>query len=143
MTWSGPGVTMSMGEDHWLLRLLGQKNSQGVPTNAMAVQLLMVSLLLLTRSFESVVQYTQFSLLICSLLAVLGVVVLRVKRPNIVRPYRVWLYPLPPLVFAAITFWIMIYLLFSQTLQSLAGLATATVCLALYLCAAKPLRRSA
>src|SRR2546423_2557516 len=90
MTWIGPRVTMSMGEDHWVLRLLGQKNSQGVPTNAMAVQLLMVSLLLLTRSFESVVQYTQFSLLICSLLAVLGVVVLRVKRPNIVRPYRVW-----------------------------------------------------
>src|SRR6266702_3992592 len=68
MTWIGPRVTMSMGEDHWLLRLLGQKNSQGVPTNAMIVQLLIVSLLLLTRSFESVVQYTQFSLLICSLL---------------------------------------------------------------------------
>src|SRR5437016_12573640 len=31
MTWIGPRVTMSMGEDHWLLRLLGQKNSQRVP----------------------------------------------------------------------------------------------------------------
>src|SRR5947199_496108 len=110
MTWIGPRVTMSMGEDHWLLRLLGKKNSQGVPTNAMIVQLLIVTLLLLTRSFESVVQYTQFSLLICSLLAVLGVVVLRVKRPKILRPYRVWLYPLPPLVFAAITFWMILYL---------------------------------
>jgi APA family basic amino acid/polyamine antiporter len=143
MTWIGPRVTMSMGEDHWLLRLLGQKNSQGVPTNAMAVQLLIVSLLLLTRSFESVVQYTQFSLLICSLLAVLGVVVLRVKRPNIVRPYRMWLYPLPPLVFAAITFWMMIYLLCSKTMESLAGLGTAAVGFALYFCAGKSLRRCA
>src|SRR5437588_7165182 len=143
MTWIGPRVTMSMGEDHWLLQLLGQKNSQGVPTNAMIVQLLIVSLLLLTRSFESVVQYTQFSLLICSLLAVLGVVVLRVKRPEIVRPYRVWLYPLPPLVFAAITFWMMIYLLCSKTMESLAGLGTAVVGFALYFCAGKSLRRSA
>src|SRR6266702_8169498 len=132
MTWIGPRVTMSMGEDHWLLRLLGQKNSQGVPTNAMIVQLLIVSLLLLTRSFESVVQYTQFSLLICSLLAVIGVVVLRVRRPKILRPYRVWLYPLPPLVFATITFWMMIYLLCSKTMESLAGLGTAVVGFALY-----------
>ncbi len=109
----------------------------------MAVQLLMVSLLLLTRSFESVVQYTQFSLLICSLLAVLGVVVLRVKRPKILRPYRVWLYPLPPIVFAAITFWMMLYLLCSKTMESLAGLGTAIVGFALYFCAAKPLGRSA
>src|SRR6266851_3884751 len=64
MTWIGPRVTMSMGEDHWLLRILGRKNAQGVPTNAMIVQLLIVTLLLLTRSFEGVVQYTQFSLLV-------------------------------------------------------------------------------
>ena len=141
MTWIGPRVTMSMGEDHWLLRLLGQKNSQGVPTNAMIVQLLIVSLLLLSRSFESVVQYTQFSLLICSLLAVIGVVVLRVRRPEIARPYRVWFYPLPPFVFATITFWMMIYLLSSKTVESLAGLGTAVVGFALYFCAGKPLRR--
>src|SRR4030095_17170674 len=104
MTWIGPRVSMSMGEDHWLLRMLGRKNPHAIPTNAIVLQLLTVNILLLTRTFESVVQYTQFSLLVCSLLAVLGVMVLRVTRPEIVRPYRVWLYPLPPLVFAAITF---------------------------------------
>jgi APA family basic amino acid/polyamine antiporter len=143
MTWIGPRVTMSMGEDHWLLRLLGQKNSQGVPTNAMIVQLLIVTLLLLTRSFESVVQYTQFSLLICSLLAVVGVIVLRFTQPALPRPYRVWGYPLPPLVFATVTIWMMIYLLRSHTAESLAGLATMLVGFALYFCAGKRLRRSA
>src|SRR5207249_2376220 len=47
MTWIGPRVTMSMGEDHWLLRLLGRKNGQGVPTNAIVFQLLIVNLFLL------------------------------------------------------------------------------------------------
>src|SRR5207302_1796481 len=27
MTWLGPRVIMAMGEDHWLLRFLGRKNS--------------------------------------------------------------------------------------------------------------------
>src|ERR671919_2217006 len=97
MTWIGPRVSMSMGEDHWLLRLLGRKNPHGIPTNAIILQLLIVNLLLLTRSFELVLIYTQFSLLICSLLAVLGVIVLRFTHRKMIRPYRVWAYPLPPI----------------------------------------------
>jgi basic amino acid/polyamine antiporter, APA family len=132
-----------MGEDHWLLRLLGRKNPNGIPTNAIVLQLLIVNVLLLTRSFESVVQYTQFSLLLCSLFTVLGVMVLRATRPEITRPYRVWAYPLPPIIFAVITLWMMFYLLRWKTVESLAGLATALVGLLLYFCARKRPRRSA
>ena len=137
MTWIGPRVTMSMGEDHWFLRFLGRKNSEGVPANAVLVQLLIVNLLLLTRSFELVIVYIQFALLLCSLLTVIGVVALRIARPNIPRPYRVWLYPAPPIIFAAITVWMMIYLLRSKTTESVAGLGTAIAGLLLYFCARK------
>jgi APA family basic amino acid/polyamine antiporter len=142
MTWIGPRVSMSMGEDHWLLRLLGRKNLHGIPTNAVVLQLLIVNVLLLTRSFESVVQYTQFSLLLCSLFTVLGVMVLRATRPKIARPYRVWAYPMPPIIFAVITLWMMFYLLRWKTIESLAGLATALIGLLLYFCAQKRPRRS-
>src|SRR5437764_5840478 len=125
MTWIGSRVSMSMGEDHWLLRMLGRKNPHGIPTHAIVLQLFIVNLLLLTRSFESVVQYTQFSLLLCSLFTVVGVMVLRATRPKLARPYRVWAYPLPPIIFAVITLWMMFYLLLSKTIESLAGLATA------------------
>jgi APA family basic amino acid/polyamine antiporter len=143
MTWIGPRVSMSMGEDHWLLRVLGRKNPHGIPTNAIVLQLLIVNLLLLTRSFESVVQYTQFSLLLCSLFTVVGVMVLRATRPKLARPYRVWAYPLPPIIFTVITLWMMFYLLRSKTIESLAGLATALVGLLLYFCARKRPQRSA
>jgi len=142
MTWIGPRVSMSMGEDHWLLRFLGRKNPHGIPTYAVVLQLVIVNLLLLTRSFESVVQYTQFSLLLCSLLAVIGVIVLRVTRPEMPRPYRVWAYPLPPIIFAVITVWMMVYLLRWKTIESLAGLATAVLGLLLYRCAGKRLDSS-
>jgi APA family basic amino acid/polyamine antiporter len=137
MTWIGPRVTMSMGEDHWLLQIVGRKNRHGIPSNATVLQLFIVNLLLLTRSFESVVQYTQFSLLLCSLLAVLGVIVLRTARPQLARPYRVWAYPLPPIIFSAITVWMMFYLLRSKPIESLAGLATALIGVLLYFWAGK------
>ena len=137
MTWIGPRVTMSMGEDHWLLRFLGRKNANGVPANAVIAQLLIVNLLLLTRSFELVVVYIQFALLLCSLLTVAGVIVLRATRPNISRPYRVWFYPIPPIIFCAITLWMMIYLFLFKTTESVAGLVTAVVGFLLYFCAGK------
>jgi basic amino acid/polyamine antiporter, APA family len=132
MTWIGPRVTMSMGEDNPLIRFLGRKNRDGIPFNAMLLQLVLVNLLLLTRSFEGVVKYIGFALLFCSLLTVIGVIVLRWTRPELPRPYKVWAYPLPPLVFCAITIWMMIYLLFWNPTESLAGLATMAAGLILY-----------
>ena len=142
MTWIGPRVTMSMGEDHWLLRLLGRKNQHGVPVFSIVLQLLIVNLLLLTGKFDLVVIYIQFTLLLCSLLTVLGVIVLRQTKPESPRPYQVWAYPFPPLAFAAITIWMMIYLLRSNPRESLAGLGTALAGLLLYFCARKPVSPS-
>jgi APA family basic amino acid/polyamine antiporter len=136
MAWIGPRVTMSMGEDHWLLRLLGRKNQQGVPVFAILLQLLIVNILLYRQSFERVLIYIQFSLLLCSLLTVIGVIVLRRRRPSLPRPYRVWAYPLPPLVFAGVTIWMMIYLLRSHLTESLFGVATMFTGLVLYLLSA-------
>jgi APA family basic amino acid/polyamine antiporter len=137
MTWIGPRVTMSMGEDNPLIRFLGQKNRNGIPASALLLQLLFVNLLLLTRSFELVVVYIQFTLLLCSLLTVLGVIVLRQTRPELPRPSKVWAYPLPPLLFSAITIWMMIYIFRSHPKESLAGLATMLAGLVLYVLTGK------
>jgi basic amino acid/polyamine antiporter, APA family len=65
------------------------------------------------------------------------VMVLRATRPEIARPYRVWAYPIPPIIFVVITLWMMFYLLRSKTIESLAGLATALVGFLLYFYARK------
>jgi APA family basic amino acid/polyamine antiporter len=136
MTWIGPRVTMSMGEDHSGLRFLARKNAHGIPINAALVQLALVNLFFL-KNFQAIVIYIQYNLLLCSLLTVIGVIVLRVARPDMLRPYRIWLYPFPPILFAAITIWMMIYLLRSKTTESVAGLITAMVGFLLYFCAGK------
>src|SRR6201996_2843157 len=82
MTWIGPRVTMTMGEDAPMLRIFARRSKHGVPVWAILFQLLVVNLMLLTRSFEAVLDFIQFSLTACSFLAVLGVIKLRITHPD-------------------------------------------------------------
>jgi APA family basic amino acid/polyamine antiporter len=105
MMWIGPRVTTTMGED---------------------------ILMLLTQSFEAVLDLIQFSLLACSFLTVLGVIKLRITRPDLPRPYRAWGYPVTPLVFLAVTAFMMYYLVTQRPVQSLIGVLMMASGLAVY-----------
>jgi len=121
MTWIGPRVTMTMGEDMAALRLFARKSKRGVPAVAIVFQLLVASVLLLTQSFESVLDVIQFSLTFCSFFAVMGVIVLRITRPELERPYRAWGYPATPIIFLGVTSFMMYYLVVNRPVQSLGG----------------------
>ncbi len=122
MTWIGSRVTVVMGEDQPVLRLFAVKTKKGVPAAALGLQLIIVTLLLITQSFESVLNFILFSLTLSSFLTVLGVLVLRHTQPGLKRPYRTWGYPLTPLVFLSVTGFMMYYLIIERPVQSLAGL---------------------
>ena len=124
---------MAMGEDLPLLAVFARKTRNGVPAVAILLQAAVATLMLWTETFESVVKFVQFSLTFCSFLAVLGVIVLRYTRPELPRPYRVWAYPLPPLLFLAMSLFMMIYLLREQLREALIGLAIMLTGLVIYL----------
>ena len=132
MTWIGPRVTMTMGEDIPMLRLFARTSRNGVPTAAILFQLAVVNVMLLSQSFEAVLDFIQFSLTACSFLAVLGVIKLRLTRPDLPRPYRAWGYPVTPIIFLAVTGFMMYYLITNRPLQSLAGFAMMLAGLAIY-----------
>ena len=132
MVWIGPRVTMTMGEDLPLLRFFARKSGTGVPARAILLQLTVATLLLLTQSFEAVLDFIQFSLTLSSFLTVLGVIVLRVSRPEIARPYRAWGYPVTPLIFLTVMLFMMYYLIVNRPLQSVAGLAIMLAGLSIY-----------
>ena len=132
MTWIGPRVTKVMGEDIPMLSWFAQVTKNGVPTAAIVLQLVIVTGLILTQSFEGVLDYIQFSLILSSFLAVLGVMVLRWRQPELERPYRTWGYPLTPLLFLGVTGFMMVYLVTERPLQSLGGLATLLAGLLVY-----------
>ena len=121
MMWIGPRVMMTMGEDVPLLRVFARKSRQGAPAYAILFQLAVASLLLFTRSFEAVLDFIQFALLFCSFFTVLGVIKLRITRPDLPRPYRAWGYPLTPVIFLLVTLFMMYYLALNRPLQSFFG----------------------
>lgn len=134
MMWIGPRVTATMGEDFRALSWLAKRNRAAVPFVAILVQFAIVNVMLFSASFQSVVNYVQFALTLCSALTVLGVFVLRWKRPELERPYRVWGYPITPAVFLAISAWMLWHLLSEQSTRtpSLLGLGTAALGLVIY-----------
>jgi APA family basic amino acid/polyamine antiporter len=121
MMWIGPRVTMTMGEDIPALKIFARKTGQGAPVYAILFQLAVAMVMLLTRSFEAVLDFIQFALLFCSFFTVLGVIKLRITRGDLPRPYRAWGYPVTQAVFLLVTLFMMYYLAVERPLQSFLG----------------------
>lgn len=121
MMWIGPRVICIMGEDIPALRMFARRTKNGIPAPAIVFQLLVASVLLATQSFEAILDMIQFALIACSFATVLGVIKLRITRPDLPRPYRAWGYPVTPLIFLSVAAFMMYYLITERPLQSLAG----------------------
>ncbi|MDD5199468.1 MAG: amino acid permease [Terrimicrobiaceae bacterium] len=132
MTWAGPRVAATIGEDFATLHFLARRTRGGIPANAVVLQLALVLGLLWTATFQSVLLYTQFALVVCGLLAVLGVIVLRVRERNLARPFRCWGYPATPLLFAATGVFTLVYTARERPWQAAAGIGTLALALAIY-----------
>ncbi len=132
MTWAGPRVSQTVGQDFSALRILAWTSRGGVPRVAIGVQTLLVLVLLATSTFEAVLVYTQFSILACSFLTVLGVIILRRRKPALPRPFRCVGYPLTPLVFLTLNLFAMVYTAFYLPGEAFAGLATLLLGIGLY-----------
>ena len=137
MVLAGPRVTQAIGEDIPLFKLLARKNSNGIPYFAILLQLFIVTVLILTSSFEAVLTYLGFTLTLSSFVTVLGVFVYRFRFPEAPRPYKTWGYPLTPLVFLGISSWMLIFLMIDKPVESLTGMGTLLIGLIVYFVASK------
>jgi APA family basic amino acid/polyamine antiporter len=132
MAWIGSRITKAMADDLKNLRFFGRTNRQNTPYVALLLQALIISALILTSTFEAILVYIQFSLLLCSFLTVLGLIVLRFREPRLTRPYRVWFYPITPVVFLAMTLYMMYRVLLEKPTESILGLLTVLAGLIVY-----------
>jgi APA family basic amino acid/polyamine antiporter len=108
MTIAGSRVSEAMGEDYHGLRILAKKNRYGMPYWAVIIQAGWSVFLVSVSTFVEIVQYISVSLSIFSMLTVAGIFRLRKTHP--VRPFKVPLYPLPPIIFIAVTCWMIGYM---------------------------------
>src|SRR3984957_19604456 len=142
MAWIGPRITKRMSEDLPKLRLLGKTSTKGTPYAAAILQVVIATILVATGTFQRVLIYTQFSLLLSSFLTVLGLIVLRIREPKLDRPYKGWGYPIFAFFFLAITLWMIFYVILDRPTESLLGLITVIGGLIIYFFAREPGRKT-
>ena len=123
MVMAGPRVLQVIGQDFAAFRPLARVNAHDVPTNAIVFQSLVTLAFIITASFETILVFAGFTLGVNTFFTVLGVFALRLRRPELARPYRVPLFPIPPLIYLGVTGWTLIYILRDRPEEGWLGLA--------------------
>ncbi|PJF20514.1 MAG: hypothetical protein CUN56_15785 [Phototrophicales bacterium] len=121
-----------MGEDYRVLGWLGKSNEYGIPSRAIYFQSALALAFIITGTFEQILIFSGLVLTLNNAAAVLGVIVLRFKQPDIQRPFKVPLYPIPAIIFLGVNAWIVVYLLLRKTENALPGLVLILVGLVMY-----------
>lgn len=100
---TGPRIYYAMAKDGLFPSIAGHVSSKGrIPTYAMLLQSLCSVVILFTiEKFRDLFQYASVGLALFALLFVGAVYVLRFRRPDIERPFRVPGYPVVPAIFMA------------------------------------------
>jgi APA family basic amino acid/polyamine antiporter len=91
------------------------------------------ALLSLSGTFEQLFSFVIFGFWIFMGLTVLGVMILRRKRPELPRPYRTWGYPLTPILFILSSVFLTVNSLIRTFWNSFIGLALIALGIPVYL----------
>jgi APA family basic amino acid/polyamine antiporter len=107
VTMIGPRIYYAMAQDGvFFKRLTRVHPTFGTPTNAIILQAIWACFLILTGTFGTLFTYVSVIITLFSALTVGSVIVLRWKRPDLNRPYKLWGYPIVPILFIIAHLWI-------------------------------------
>ncbi|HEX2968252.1 MAG TPA: amino acid permease [Bacteroidales bacterium] len=120
---AGPRVYYAMAADGLFFRKVAEINRHGVPGFALVLQGVWATLLCLSGTYSNLLDYVIFAVLIFFSLTIAAIFILRIKRPDIPRPYKAFGYPVIPAIYILTTVSIMIILLIYKPNYTFPGLA--------------------
>jgi basic amino acid/polyamine antiporter, APA family len=124
----GARVLFAMARDGLFFRLAGSVDAhRRTPVGALVLQGVWSGVLALSGSYDRLLTYVTFASLAFNALTVVGLFVLRRTRPEAIRPYRAWGYPVTPVVYLAGATFFLVYIFAGDPIDSLAGLALVAV----------------
>lgn len=115
-----------------LSRLVGDEET-GIfftPVNAMILNAVLTAGYIIVGEFSTLLTFYGVAGYLFYFLTVLGLIVLRVKEPNLERPYRTWI--VTPIIFCCVSLFLLSRAVFSQPLQTLVVLGFIIVGVPLY-----------
>jgi APA family basic amino acid/polyamine antiporter len=99
----GPRILLGMGRDGLAPRWTASVNAGGTPTVGLLLTILASTVLILSGSFETLIAIASFFMLTVHMSGFCALLILRRRRPDLPRPYKVWLYPWTPLAVLVVT----------------------------------------
>lgn len=124
MIMTGPRVYYAMSRDGLFFSALGRVSPRrGTPAASIFLQAALALVMVFTASFETLLIYIGFTLSLCSLLTVVGLIRLR-RQGRLDAAFKSPGHPLPSLLFVAGNLWIITHSLVSQPLAPVWGLIT-------------------
>ena len=96
---AGARVDYAMARDGLFFRSAGKLNANAVPAGALIAQSIWTSFLCLTGTYGQLLDYVIFAALLFYVLTTAGLFILRARRPDAERPYRVVGYPIVPALY--------------------------------------------
>lgn len=131
---SGPRVYWAMARDRLFFKKIGTLNTREVPAAALIVQAVWASLLCLTGTYSQLLDFVIFAGLLFYVSTTIGLFVLRYKRPDAERPYRVVGYPVVPALYILSAAAIAVILLISgkTRTQAISGLVLVLIGVPVY-----------
>jgi APA family basic amino acid/polyamine antiporter len=118
----GARLYYAMARDGLFFSRVGRLNRFGVPAAGLVAQGLWASVLVFTGTYGELLDYVIFAALLFYALTVIGLFVLRVRRPDAPRPYRVVGYPLLPALYVVLCVAVMLDLLIVKPVFTWPGL---------------------
>lgn len=119
---AGARVYYTMAQDGLFFRKAGELNRFEVPGWGLWAQCVWTSILCLTGRYGDLLNYVIFVVLIFYSLTIIGVFILRKKRPDIERTYKAFGYPVLPALYVVAAFTICVGLLIYQPTFTWPGL---------------------
>ena len=120
---TGPRMYFAMARDGLFFRSLSEVHPRfGTPAFAVAASAVWATLLALSGTFEQLFTYVVFASWMFAALAAATVFVLRRRRPDAPRPFRVPGYPVTPALFIAAAVAIVLNTVVARPVQALIGL---------------------
>ncbi|TWJ04358.1 APA family basic amino acid/polyamine antiporter [Mucilaginibacter frigoritolerans] len=96
---AGARVYYSMAKDGLFFKRTGTLNKFAVPEFGLWIQAVVASILCLSGRYGDLLDMISFVVVIFYVLTILGIYILRVKRPNAERPYKAFGYPVLPAIY--------------------------------------------
>jgi APA family basic amino acid/polyamine antiporter len=129
---SSSRIPYAMAKDGMMFDAFSKLSVNSVPVNAVLFQGVWACILALSGSFDTLTDYVIFGSWIFYALIGSSVFIFRRKHPDALRPYRVWGYPIVPVVYLLVAGWLLINTMMTAPTQSFAGIGLIILGLPIY-----------